>query len=172
MLRFILPPPTLLLLYYSLIHSHFLFGLPIWRNTYPTYLTKLQQLQNKAIPIISNSSIKTAITPQFYKLSVLKVHLLHEFEIAKLMHQHSRLGVCYHLYSILFFKNFPINTPGKLEPRPIIISIFPDIQPTDPKNQQKYQGAKLLNSLFIELRNESISKFKRIYEQIFLNKYR
>ena len=91
-LRFILPPPTLLLLYSSLIHPHHLFGLPIWGSTYPTYLTKLQQLQNMAIRIIStgNSSIKTPITPQFYKLSVLKIHQLYEFEIAKLMHHHSR----------------------------------------------------------------------------------
>ena len=34
-----------------------------WGSTYPTCLTKLQQLQNKAIRIISNSSIKALTTP-------------------------------------------------------------------------------------------------------------
>ena len=99
-LRFILPPPTFLL-YYSLIHPHLLFGLAMRGSTYPTYLTKLQQLQNKAIRIISNPSIKTPITPQFYRLSVLKIHQFYEFEIAKLMHQHCYVLISYVPYFVI-----------------------------------------------------------------------
>ena len=34
-LRFLLPRSSLLLLYYSLIHPHFLFGLPLWEVPHP-----------------------------------------------------------------------------------------------------------------------------------------
>ena len=42
-------------LYYLLIHSHFNYGLVVWRSTYPTYLNKLKLLQNKAIRIVTSS---------------------------------------------------------------------------------------------------------------------
>ena len=58
-LRNLFPSSTLLLLYYSFIHPYFLFGLPLWGNTNPAYLTKLQRLQNKAVRIITNSELKS-----------------------------------------------------------------------------------------------------------------
>ena len=36
-LRYFLPSSTLINLYYSLIHSHLLYGLPVWASTYKTY---------------------------------------------------------------------------------------------------------------------------------------
>ena len=132
-LQFILPPPTLLLLYYFFIHPHLLFGLPICGSSCPTYLAKLQQLQNKAIPIISNSFVKTPITPQFYKLSVLKIHQLYEFEIVKLMHQQSR-NMLSSTFNSLFQNLFNKHT-RQATATTIIIYIFPDTRPTDPKNQ-------------------------------------
>ena len=47
-LRYLFLSSALLLLYYLFIHLHFLFGLPLWGNTNPTHLTKLQRLQNKS----------------------------------------------------------------------------------------------------------------------------
>ena len=46
---------ALLLLYYSIIHPHLLFGLPLWGNANQSYLNGLQCLQNKAIKIITDS---------------------------------------------------------------------------------------------------------------------
>ena len=54
-LKDFLPSSALLKLYYSLIHSHFNYGLAVWGNTYPTYLNKLKLLQNKAIRIVISS---------------------------------------------------------------------------------------------------------------------
>ena len=39
--RYLFPSSTLLLLYFTLIHLHLLFSLVLWRNTYSTYLAKL-----------------------------------------------------------------------------------------------------------------------------------
>ena len=52
-LRQFMPRSVLLKLYYSFVHAHLLHTLPIWASTYPTYLKRLQVLQNKAMRIIS-----------------------------------------------------------------------------------------------------------------------
>ena len=165
-LRIILAPPTLLLLYYSLILPHLLFGLPIWGSTCPTYLTKLQ-LQNKAIGVISNSSIKTLITPQFYKLSVLKIYQLYEFEIAKLMHQHSR-GMLPSIFNSLFQK---LSNKHTRQTRATTNHNLHILKYSTNRSQKsiKYQGDKLWNSLSVELRNQSFSKLKLNYKLILLN---
>ena len=91
-LRYVIPSSTLHLLYFSLVHPHLLYGLPLWGSwgsTFSSYLAKLQRLQSKAIRIISNS-FSSSITPQFHKLGILKIHDLYTYEISKLMHQHSK----------------------------------------------------------------------------------
>jgi len=51
-LRCLFPASTLL--YYSLINPHLLFGLAVWRSTFPIYI-HTPKLQNKSIRIITNS---------------------------------------------------------------------------------------------------------------------
>ena len=169
-LRFILPLPALLLPYYSLTHPHLLSGLSIWGSTYPIYLTKLQQLQNKAIRIISKSCIKTPITSQFFKLSVLKIHELSEFEIAKLMHQHSRGMLPSIFYS--FFQKLSNKHTRQTRATTNHNLHTPKYSTNRSQKAVKYQGAKLWNSLSVELRNQSFSKFKQNYKLILRNKYR
>ena len=48
-LRYLFASSALLSWHYSLIHSHLLFGLPLWGNTNQSYLNRLQRLLNKAI---------------------------------------------------------------------------------------------------------------------------
>ena len=61
--------------------------------TYKSYLIKLKRLQNKALRIISKTKIRGRITRQYYKYEILKLEVLYNFEIAKLMYQftHSKL---------------------------------------------------------------------------------
>ena len=54
-LRYFFPTSTLLLLYYALVHPHLVYGLPLWGCTFPSYLQKLQILQNKALRLVSNT---------------------------------------------------------------------------------------------------------------------
>ena len=73
-LRSYLPTETLTILYYALVHSHILYGLPVWAATYYTYLNKLRKFQNKAIRTITKSNIKNRVTPQYRHLSILKLN--------------------------------------------------------------------------------------------------
>ena len=51
-LRNVLPPKALLVLYYSMIHPHLLYGITIWGNTYEKHLKRLRTLQNKAVEVL------------------------------------------------------------------------------------------------------------------------
>ena len=96
-LRHLFSSSALLLLYYALIHPHLSFGLPIWGSTYPTYIQKLQRLQNKAIKITSNASRKNSVTPLYQKCGVLKLADLFNHEMAKIMYQFSKQSLPSHL---------------------------------------------------------------------------
>ena len=88
---------SLLTLYYALIQSQLLYGLPIWTFTYQTYLTKLRKLQNKAVKILSKAHPRERVNPWYHKLNILKIDNLFQFEIAKLMYQyiHNKLPHCF-----------------------------------------------------------------------------
>ena len=86
-LSYYLPCNTLIILYYSLVHTHLHYALSLWGATHKSYLRTLKRLQNKALRIISKTKIRGRITPQYYKYEILKPEDLHNFEIAKLMYQ-------------------------------------------------------------------------------------
>ena len=69
------------------MYTHLLYALPVWASTYNTYLSKLKRLQNKAVRIISRSSIKDRITTNYHRFEILKLDDLYILEIAKLMYQ-------------------------------------------------------------------------------------
>ena len=98
-LRHILPLSALRLLYFSLIDLHLLYALPIWGSTFPSYFKKLQRHQSKSICLIFNISPKTSVSPHYYKLKILKLADLYNYEIAKIMHQHSRKALSDYLSS-------------------------------------------------------------------------
>ena len=77
------------MLYYSFVHAHLLYALPIWASTYPTYLKRLQVLQNMAIRIISGIQPRESITKHYFSLKILKIEELYHFETAKIMHKAS-----------------------------------------------------------------------------------
>ena len=73
-------------LYYTLVHSHLLYGLIVWGNTYPTYLSKLITLQNKALRIVTKSGWYQNALPLYQKFNLLNLQNLHKFETAKFIH--------------------------------------------------------------------------------------
>ena len=90
-LSYYLPSVSLVNLYYnSLVHSHLLYASPVWASTYSTYLTKLKRQQNKALRIISKTSIRDRITPQYHQFEILKLEDLFTYKIAKFMYQFNR----------------------------------------------------------------------------------
>ena len=81
-----LPTHALFKLYHTLVHSHLLYGLVVWGNTYPTYLSKLITLQNKALRIVTKSGWYQNVLPLYQKFNLLNLQNLHKFETAKFIH--------------------------------------------------------------------------------------
>jgi len=62
-----------ILLYHAVIHSHLIFALSVWGSTFPTYLSKLQRLQSKAVRIIANCNRFQSVTSYFHELKIQKI---------------------------------------------------------------------------------------------------
>ena len=89
-LHHILPIPALRNFYYSMIHSHLLYGITVWRNAFDKYLKRLATFQNKAVKLISGAQWRDHVTPSYLKLQILKLNGLYLYEVAKLMYKHTR----------------------------------------------------------------------------------
>ena len=92
-LKPILPQNALLKLYYSMVHSHLLYGLVVWGSTFPSYLKKLNSIQNKVVKLIGGGNYLDRANPYYSKLNLLKLPDLYEFETAKF--------VCRFMHNIL-----------------------------------------------------------------------
>ena len=61
-----------------------------WGSTFPTYMSKLESLQNKAVKIKNQVVVLPEKPNSIYgQLKILKLTDLYEFEIAKLVHDFS-----------------------------------------------------------------------------------
>ena len=62
-LKYLLPESAMLNFYYALVHSNLIYGILVWGNTFPSYLTKLSKLQNKAIRIVTGKNWNDSANP-------------------------------------------------------------------------------------------------------------
>ena len=154
-----LPLSALRLLYFSLIHPHLFYALPIWESTFPSYsyFKKLQRLQNKSIRIIFNISPKTSVSPYYYKLKILKLADLYIYEIAKIMHQHSRKALPDYL-SFFFTTTRQIGNRHTRSHSNNTLYL-PKFSTSRCQRSIKFQETKFWNSIPIELQNQSFNKF-------------
>ena len=75
----ILPTKILETLYYSLIHPHILYGLPIYSCTTQKNLNKIFKMQKKAVRYITKSKYNSPSNPLFVSLGILPLeHLITE----------------------------------------------------------------------------------------------
>ena len=72
-LRNVLPPKALLVLYYSMIHPHLLYGITIWGNRCKKYLKRLRTLQNKAVKVLGGGRWQDHASAYYLQLNILKL---------------------------------------------------------------------------------------------------
>ena len=145
------------------------YGLPIWGKTFETYRSKLQTLQNKAMRIITNSDLRTPITPKYRNLRILKITELYTFEITKLMHQHSKNSLL-SSFSIFFTSLSDIHerqTKSKTKSN----FYLPKFSTRRCQRSLKYHGVKIWNLLSPKLRNQSFKSFKMTMKNDLLDNY-
>ena len=114
-------------------------------NTFPTYISKLHRLQNKAIRIVTGNNWNENATTLYQVLKVLPLPLLFQFSTAKLVYFHSSL----HLP--LRFDNY-FTLSKRVHSRTTRLSSnnqskIPSFKSQRTQRSIKYIGAKLLNSI-------------------------
>ena len=82
----ILPTKSLKTLYYSLIHPHILYGLPIYSCTTQKNLSKIFKMQKRAVRSITKSKYNSPTNPIFVGLGILPLEHLITDTRALLMH--------------------------------------------------------------------------------------
>ena len=94
-LRHYICKKTLLMLYYSLVNSHILYGILVWGSTNHSILRQLQVLQNKIIRIICNVRKNEHVKNNtlYHELKLLKVKDMYHLEMAKFVYlfHHNKL---------------------------------------------------------------------------------
>ena len=71
-IRYFVTLNILIMLYYSLIYSFFIYGVQVWGLTYPSYLKPISILQKKLVRVITFSHPRSHSEPIFKYLNLLK----------------------------------------------------------------------------------------------------
>ena len=128
-------------------------------------MSKLKRLQNKAVGIISKTSIKNRITPNYHRLEILKLDDLYTLEIAKLMYQFTQNKLLdtidhYFTYSSDVSKHY---TRHVSQEDHIFLNRFATSRT---QHTIKYIGIKIWNNIPKEIKKLSYTKFILSYKKV------
>ena len=168
-LSYYLPSKSLLTLYYFLVHTNFLYALPIWASTCQAYLLKLKRLQNKVIRIIAKAPLRSKLTPQYKKYQILKLEDLCLLEIGKIMYlfSHDKLSTrfCHYFYDSANSYTYTTRNSS-------INSLYLT-RSTTARTQRtiKYIGVKVWNNIPHNIKQLTNQRFITAYKQQLLDQY-
>lgn len=78
---------TLKMVYYSLVYSHLQYCITTWGLAAANALDPLEKLHKRIVRIITKSPYQSHTTPLFYRLNLLKLNDICQFELAKCMYK-------------------------------------------------------------------------------------
>ena len=139
-------------------------------STYSTYLTKLKRLQNKALRIISEMSIRDRITPQYHQFEILKLEDLYTYEIAKFMYQCNRNKLL-DTFNHYFTSSSNVSHYTTRQSEQPTTMFLPRFMTTRTQRSIKFIGTKTWNNIQHDVKKLPHSKFKTCYKKILLNTY-
>ncbi len=112
-LRSLIPSYCLKQIYYALVHSHILYAVEIYANTFITYIDPLIKVNNKLLRILQNKPWRTPVKSLYHTYSTLPVPDLHKLQLLCLVHRflynNAELPVMFQNYFIL---NCDVHTYG------------------------------------------------------------
>ena len=170
-IKYILPRSAKLKLYYSLVHQHLLYGLPVWGSTFPSNQSKLCTYQNKAVKIIGGGKFKDHATPYYHQFNILKLPDLYKHECAKLVYHffHNTLPVP---LANLFTKTDDISSRMTKSTHKYKQTLYLPLYPTtNLQNTLEYQGVKFWNIIPSQIKNLHFGAFKKKLKLHLLTQY-
>ena len=169
-LRNVLPPKALLILYYSMIHPHLLYGITIWGNTYKKYLKRLRTLQNKAVKVLGGGRWQDHASAYYSQINILKLEHLYTYEVAKLMHKYSQNKLPKKLSSFFTPVNAIHSRTTRLASSGLNLSL-PFYRTKKLQRSHKFQGVIIWNSVPQEMKILSFNQFKIKFKKHLISKY-
>ena len=76
---------TLKTLYYSFLYPYLNYCIEVWGNTFPTYITPLNRLQNRAIRIILGCNKRAHLQPLYTSLKMLDISKIYMYNVQMFM---------------------------------------------------------------------------------------
>ena len=76
---------TLLMLYYSLIYPHLMYGVEVWGKCSPLYLNKIIKAQKRAVKALTFSKLRDPSAPIFRNLELLTFSKIYVYFIGTFM---------------------------------------------------------------------------------------
>ena len=154
-----------------MIHPYLLYGITVWGNAFDKHLKRLATLQNKAVKLISGAQWRDHVTFSYLKLQILKLNDLYLYEVAKLMHKHTRKKLPTSL-STFFVPVKAIHTRSTRLASSELNLYLPRYKSQKLQKSFKYQGVKIWNSVPQDLKQLPFNRFKTMYKKHLLSKYK
>jgi len=160
---------SLLVVHYSIIHSHLTYCLSSWGSAAVTTLKSLQILQKRVVRTILFKNIRTSSKSLFFQLQFLNINDLYQFEIAKIMHKihnnSTNLSKCN-----LFRKTAKIHTHNTRSNSNTDYFI-PRIPTSQAQKSLSFSGTKVWNGIPTQIKQLRLHKFKKEFKIKLLSKY-
>ena len=167
-----MPTNALLKIYYSLIHSQLLYGLPVWGSIYTFYLNKLITIQNKTVKLIGGGRLLDSPSPFYSKFRILKLSDFYDLELGKLVHAHfsnklpSPLSNYFTLTSQVSHRSTRLTQTKKKK-----LLYIPRYSTNRLQRCITYQGVKIWNDIPLDIQNSSSKLFKTKFKKHLIQNY-
>ena len=166
--KHILPFDSLLTLYYTLIHPHFLYCNIVWGGASQTALNRLVCLQKRALRVISRSEYRAPSSPLFKRFGILKLPDIHKFQIYMFMHKYKYDLLPVSCSTLVRLKVDAACYDFRRENEFVTFNFFTEIR----KKSISVIGPDLWNNLHDSIKNvSSISGFKSLLLGSFIESY-
>ena len=160
-----MPTNALLKIYYTLIHSRLLYGLPMWGSTYTSYLYKLITIQNKAVKLIGGGRLLDSPSPFYSKFEILKLPDLYNLEIRKLVHAHFSNKLPFSLSNYFTFTSQVSYRSTRSTQTHKKLLYIPRYSTNRLQRRIKYQGVKIWNDIPLDIPSSSSKLFKTEFKK-------
>ena len=170
-IRHFIPLRILKQIYFAFIHSHLTYGIIVWGATFPSYLTPLKSLQNRAIKLLSGVSSRLQSAQPLYKENnILSLNNLLSQETAKFMYKfiHKQLPVQFDNYFDYVHAIHKRSTRTSQMKNQLYI---PRFRTNRLQRSIKYRGVKVWNDIPNEIKDNkcNFSAFKRINKKYLIS---
>ena len=167
-LKKLMPKSTLRSVYFAVFHPHLQYVIGIWGQAHTSYLDRIRVLQNKAIRILSSVGHMTRLAPLYKNLNILRVDDLCTYELAKIVHKtfhhnrpdfnkHFTCSSSVHSYGTRSATRHNIDTPR--------------FNKSSSQRGYDFVGAKIWNSIPLDIRNLEPHKSKSRFRNFLLQQY-